>query len=263
MKFMGPDNSLNDLEKTCPETDTPAWTLLGQPREGGVLIIADHASAVVPPDIDLGINPACLRQHIAIDIGVADVAAHMVAQGNADAAILGGVSRLVIDCNRDEDAEGLIPLSSDGVLIVGNDVTVEQRQRRIDRFFTPYHAKIADVISRARPAMILSLHSFTPHLASDPDQLRPWHVGVLYNEDARAASAAISSLRAEGLNVGDQLPYSGKILNATMNRHAEAHAIPYIGIELRQDLVADPAAHRLWAERLGRMIRNATLNILS
>lgn len=243
------------------ETKCEAWTLLGQPREGGVLIIADHASAAVPQDIDLGINPACLRQHIAIDIGVADVAAIMVARGHANAAILGAVSRLVIDCNRDEAAEGLIPLSSDGVLIVGNDVTKEQRQQRVDRFFTPYHAKIANVIRQDRPAMILSLHSFTRHLVSDRDQLRPWHVGVLYNEDERLAAGAMASLRAEGLNVGDQLPYSGKILNATMNRHAEAHGIPYIGIELRQDLAADPAAHRLWAERLGRMIHNATLNI--
>lgn len=242
-------------------TSTEAWTLLGQLSEGGILVISDHASALVPQDIDLGIAPDCLRQHIAVDIGVADVAAILVAQGAADAAILGGVSRLVIDCNREEDAEGLIPLSSDGVLIVGNDLTMDQRQQRIDRFFTPYHAKIAQVIARHRPSMILSLHSFTPYLASVPDQQRPWHVGVLYNQDARAAAAAIASLSAEGLNVGDQLPYSGTILNATMNRHAEAHGIPYIGIELRQDLVAEPTAHRLWAERLRRMIANVTLNI--
>jgi predicted N-formylglutamate amidohydrolase len=243
------------------EEKIEAYTLIGSPRSGGVLIISDHASAHVPEDIDLGIAPEHLCKHIAIDIGVADVARLLVEQGAADAAMLGGVSRLVIDCNREEDAAGLIPTTSDGIAIVGNHLDGTQRQSRIDRFFTPYHNKIATLISQYRPAMILSLHSFTPQLESDPDQQRPWHVGVLYNEDERLAAAAIQSLEAEGLHVGDQLPYSGKILNATMNRHAEANEVPYIGIELRQDLAATPADHQLWAERLGRMIAYAKLKI--
>lgn len=242
-------------------SETEAWTLLGQPVAGGVLIISDHASAVVPADIDLGLDAAHLTKHIAVDIGVADVARRMVESGDVDAALCGGVSRLVVDCNRDVEAEGLIPRISDGIVIAGNELTAEQRAARVARFFTPYHAKIAEIIAEYRPVMILSLHSFTPVLESDPAQQRSWDVGVLYNQDARLAAAAIASLAAEGLLVGDQRPYSGKILNATMNRHAEGNDIPYIGIELRQDLVADPDAHRRWAERLGRMIRNATLKI--
>ena len=58
---------------------------------------------------------------------------------------------------------------------------------------------------------------------------------------------------AEGLIVGDQQPYSGKLLNATMNRHAEAEGRPYLGIEIRQDQIGDPAGHALWAERLARI----------
>src|SRR3546814_9145245 len=54
-----------------------------------------------------------------------------------------------------------------------------------------------------------------------PDEHRPWQVGVLYNQDDRGARFTIPLLEAEGLNVGDQEPYSGKLLNATMNRHAE------------------------------------------
>lgn len=245
------------------EEKTEAYTLIGTPTCGGILIISDHASAHVPEDIDLGIAPEHLSKHIAVDIGVAEVARLMVEQGGADAAMLGGVSRLVLDCNRDLDAAGLIPMMSDGIDIAGNKLDEVQRQARIDRIFHPYHDRIAVIISKHRPAMILSLHSFTPHLESDPNQRRPWHVGVLYNEDERLAAAAISSLEGEGLNIGDQLPYSGKILNATMNRHAEANQIPYIGIELRQDLAANPADHQLWAERLDRMIRYAKLKIVA
>jgi predicted N-formylglutamate amidohydrolase len=238
-----------------------AWRQLGEPRAGGILLIGDHASAHVPDDVDLGIDPALLTNHIAIDIGVAEVAALLVDGGAVDAAILGGVSRLVVDLNREEDAPGVLPIASDGHAVPGNALNDAAREARLARFFRPYHDHIAATIARHRPAMILSLHSFTPALSAHPDQARPWHVGVLYNEDHRLVAGAIAALEADGLLVGDQQPYSGKVLNATMNRHAEANNIPYIGIEMRQDLVGDAAGQALFAERLARMCRKVALNI--
>lgn len=237
-----------------------AWRQLGAAREDGVLLIADHASSSVPGDIDLGIDPALLASHIAVDIGVAEVAALLVENGAVDAAILGGVSRLVVDCNREEDAPHAIPIASDGHAIPGNALSHDAREVRLARFFRPYHAHIAATVTAHRPAMILSLHSFTPELASDPAAERPWHVGVLYNRDDRLAPAAIAALTAEGLEVGDQLPYSGKLLNATMNRHAEANGIPYIGIEMRQDFVREVAGRALFAAKLARMIGKLALS---
>ena len=237
-----------------------AWSALGTPRAGGVLLIGDHASNHVPADIDLGIDPALLTQHIAIDLGVAEVTALVVEAGAVDAAILGAVSRLVVDCNRDAEAPGAVPIASDGHAIPGNALDHDGREARMARFFRPYHDQIAATIAAHRPAFILSLHSFTPTLASDPTQMRPWHVGVLYNEDDRLAPAAIAALEAEGLTVGDQLPYSGKILNATMNRHAEANTIPYVGIEMRQDLVSDAAGQALFAQRLARLCNKLALS---
>ncbi|MGH6651645.1 MAG: N-formylglutamate amidohydrolase [Sphingopyxis sp.] len=237
-----------------------AWSALGAPRAGGVLLIGDHASNLVPADMDLGIDPSLLTQHIAIDLGVAEVAALLVEAGAVDAAILGGVSRLVVDCNRDEEAPGAVPIASDGHAIPGNALDHAGREVRIGRFFRPYHDHIAATIAAHRPAMILSLHSFTPSLASDPEQQRPWQVGVLYNADERLAGPAIAALEAEGMVVGDQLPYSGKLLNATMNRHAEANGIAYVGIEMRQDLVRDAAGQGLFAERLARMCHKLALS---
>lgn len=238
-----------------------AWQQIGAARAGGILLIGDHASAHVPGDIDLGIDPALLTNHIAIDIGVAEVAVLLVESGAVDAAILGGVSRLVVDCNRDEDAPGVLPIASDGHAVPGNALDEAARAARLARFFHPYHVHIAATIAAQRPVMILSLHSFTPSLAAHPDQARPWHVGVLYNEDDRLAAAAIEALGAEGLTVGDQQPYSGKLLNATMNRHAEGNGIPYVGIEMRQDLVGDAAGQALFAGRLARMCKKVALNI--
>lgn len=216
-----------------------------------VLIIADHASALVPDDIDLGIDPALLDNHIAIDIGVAEVSALLVAQLGCT-AILGGASRLVIDLNREPDAPGLLPVMSDGHAIPGNrDADLAQRMMR---FHHPYHHQVERQLERMTAPFILSLHSFTPHLASDPGQKRPWEIGILYNADDRAARIAIPMLEAAGLIVGDQLPYSGQQLNATMNRHAEANGIPYLGIEMRQDMVRDAAGQRRFADLIGPVV---------
>lgn len=225
-----------------------------QQIDGGgldLLIVGDHASAHVPQDIELGIAPALLREHIAIDIGVAEVSRLLAAQLGAT-AILGGVSRLVIDLNREEDAPGLLPVMSDGHAIPGNrDADLKDR---MTRFHHPYHHRVTQLLEGMTSPFILSVHSFTPKLASDPDQERPWDIGVLYNQDDRAARIAIPMLEAAGLTVGDQLPYAGTLLNATMNRHAEANGIPYLGVEMRQDLVGDATGQARFASILGPVV---------
>ena len=233
-----------------------ACRLIGIPRPGGILIVSDHASARVPADITLGIAPDLLSTHIAIDLGVAEVAELMVARAGC-AAFLGDVSRLVCDFNREEHAPTVVPLASDGHAIPGNALDHAGHQARLARFFHPYHTALARLLREAEPALILSLHSFTPRLASHPGEARPWQVGVLYNLDDRAARLAIPLLEAEELIVGDQQPYSGRLLNATMNTHAEGAPVQggraYLGIEIRQDQIASPGGQAVWAERLGRV----------
>lgn len=235
-----------------------AYRLVGNPCFGGVLVVADHASNLVPPDIDLGIPAELLGEHVAVDIGVSGVAERL-AERPGFAAFLGGVSRLVCDYNRDEHVPGVVPIASDGHAIPGNVLDVVAREARLNRYFRPYHEGLSRQLDVTPPALILSLHSFTPSLASDPGQQRPWQVGVLYNEDDRAARIAIPLLEAEGLIVGDQEPYSGKLLNATMNRHAEAEGRPYLGIEVRQDQISDTEGQALWAERLARICNAVAL----
>ena len=221
----------------------------GTPTPGGIVLVADHASNAVPPDITLGIPERLMHEHIALDIGT-EAIAELLARDHAIPAHIAAVSRLVCDLNREEDALGLVPESSDGHLIPGN--IGADREERLARFHRPYHTALADWLEAAEPALILSLHSFTPRLESS-DAARPWQVGVLYNQDDRAARIAIPMLEAEGLMVGDNLPYSGRDLNYTMNRHAEAHGRNYLGIELRQDLVQTPADHARWAALLANV----------
>ena len=235
--------------------DVPAmsdgWHVVGEIALGDILIVADHASNRVPPGIDLGIDRALLSTHIAWDIGVAALAAAMGAP-----TFLGNVSRLVIDLNRDADDAAAVPLTSDGIDLPGN---IGDQRWRIAEYWQPYHDDLAAYIAAHRPALLVSLHSFTPRLSSRPDELRPWEVGVLYNHDDRAARLALPLLEAAGVVVGNQLPYSGKLLNATMNRHGEGTGTPYLGLEVRQDLIGDDAGVAKWASRLRPIVDEVLL----
>lgn len=235
------------------------FRLLGTPRFGGILVVSDHASNHVPADIALGIDPALLHEHMAVDIGVAAVGA-LLAGRPGFAAFQCAVSRLVCDVNREPEAPGAVAAASDGHAIPGNMLEPAARAERIARFHTPYQAALEAQLDAVPPGLILSLHSFTPALRTC-DAPRPWQVGVLYNADDRAARLAIPLLEAEGLVVGDQQPYSGQLLNYTMNRHAEAEGRPYLGIEIRQDEIADAAGQARWAERLARLANAIALGI--
>jgi predicted N-formylglutamate amidohydrolase len=228
--------------------------------DGPALLIGDHASNRVPEGIDLGVPETVMGEHVAIDIGVAPLGRALCARIGM-AGILGNVSRLVIDLNREADAAGLVPEASDGHPIPGNaGLDDEGRGKRLALLWLPYHAHIEEMIADMRPKLLVSLHSFTPELRSG-GPARPWQVGVLYNQDERAARIAIPLLEAAGIVTGDNEPYSGQILNATMNRHGEGNGIPYLGLEVRQDLIGDEAGVGIWCDRLTPIVE-ATIQAL-
>ena len=234
--------------------DTP-YRQVGELTNGGIVCVADHASNFVPEDITLGIPPELLDDHIAVDIGVEGVADRL-ARRHGFPAHIACVSRLVVDLHRKEDEAAVVPMASDGHTIAGNigaDI-----ERRLDLYHRPYHAALADWLEAAQPKLIVALHSFTPALASS-DEERPWEVALLYNQDDSAARHAIRLFEERGLTVGDNQPYSGKQLNATMDRHAEAHGRPYLTIEIRQDQIATEAGQSRWAALVADVARLTAL----
>jgi len=228
---------------------------IGNPTPGGIVAVCDHASNRVPLGINLGIAPELLDLHIGWDIGAAGVTERL-AQDHGIPAHLACVSRLVIDVHREENSPGLIPERSDGHAIPGNVGT--DRQARIEAFHRPYHTALAAWLDAAQPELILAIHSFTPMLKSRPEE-RPWHVGLLYNADDRAARHAMRLFEGQGLVVGDNEPYSARLLNATMNRHAEAHGRPYCTIEIRNDLIADAAGQARFAALVAQVANGVAL----
>lgn len=235
--------------------DGKSFRHVGTIRTGGIICVADHASNRVPDGIDLGIAPELLHDHIALDIGV-EAVAELLAREHGIPAHIATVSRLVCDFNRAESDPAVVPERSDGHPIPGNvDADVEQR---LAVFHRPYHAGLAAFLAEARPGLILALHSFTPSLKSRAEA-RPWEVALLHNRDDRAARHAIRLFAAEGLTVGDNEPYSGRDLNATMNRHAEAAGIPYCAIEVRQDQIADAEGQASWAALIADVAQRVLL----
>src|SRR4028119_2494175 len=121
----------------------PVETIEGS-LESGVLILCDHASNAVPPDLgDLGLPETEFQRHIAYDIGAAAVTRSLARRLRAP-AILTRFSRLLIDPNRGRDDPTLVMRLSDGAVVPGNArVGLDEVMRRIERFYDPYDAAIA------------------------------------------------------------------------------------------------------------------------
>lgn len=226
----------------------------------GTLILCDHASNIVPQDVNggtLGLPDADMNRHIAWDIGAAGVSVELARLMNAP-AILSRFSRLVIDPNRGEDDPTLVMRLYDGTIIPGNrHVKPEDVEYRLNRFHRPYHDEVTRLIDRAeefhpQPALI-SVHSYTPQLKGRG--LRPWHVGVLWDADGRIAEPLIERLRQEDdLCIGDNQPYSGQLKGDTMSRHGTDRGFSHVLIELRHDLIDTASTQKAWAARLAPIL---------
>jgi predicted N-formylglutamate amidohydrolase len=220
-----------------------------------VILVCDHASNRIPSSLDgLGVPKHKLEDHIAWDIGAAAVTRLLHERLGAD-VVLANYSRLVVDLNRGMRDASIMPAISDGILIPGNlGLSSAARQARVDAFHEPYHAAIEALIERrsrdGRLPVFLGIHSFTPRFHGTE---RPWHAGVLWDRDPRLALPLLAALRRHsGFVIGDNEPYSGRhTADYSIDRHAESRGMAHSGIELRQDLIGDPAGQAEWAAKLG------------
>ncbi|MFS8037013.1 N-formylglutamate amidohydrolase [Xanthobacter sp. AM11] len=239
----------------------PPVTVLNAEGASAFLIVADHAGNAFPRSAgQLGLAPAEQVRHIAWDIGIAPVC-RALAQRLDATLIQQTYSRLIIDCNRPPRSPASIPEASERTPVPGNrglgEAEISAREREI---FHPYHDRIAAEIERraqaGRPAVLVAMHSFTPVYLG---VARPWHAGVLYHRDARLAGAVLAALRQEpGLCVGDNEPYSvDDSTDYTIPVHGERRGLLHVGIEIRQDLIADAAGQAQWGERIARTLTAA------
>lgn len=222
------------------------------------VLTCDHASNHMPAEFGtLGLSGDEFERHIAWDPGALPVA---ILLANAlDATLIETcISRLVIDCNRPLDAHNLIPEVSETTTVPGNaGLTAEQRQARIDLVWRPFHNTIAATVEErlaaGRDTRLVSVHSYTPVYFG---KHRPWHIGIIHDEDERVSAPLLRALNGvAGIKVGDNEPYSpADLVYFTLERHARSRGLACAMIEIRNDEIADAAGQRKWAELLGSLL---------
>ncbi|MEP2715518.1 N-formylglutamate amidohydrolase [Pseudophaeobacter sp.] len=230
----------------------------GADRPGRWLITCDHATNVVPPFVgggDLGLPAADMQRHIAYDPGAYAVSTLLGEMLDAP-VVASNFSRLVIDPNRGEDDPTLLMQLYDGTIIPANrQADIAERKSRLDRCYRPYHAALAELAARP-DTILISVHSFTPQLRGRAP--RPWEIGILYPEDEGFSPHLIKVLQQPGdLCVGINEPYTGYLPGDAIDTHGTKMGRPNSLIELRNDLIADTAGQRLWAQRLAEVLPQA------
>lgn len=226
-----------------------------------LVLICDHASNFIPAAlVNLGVDAAELRRHIAWDIGAAAIT-EIMAERYTAAAVLSTVSRLVADCNRGLADATLAPAISDGTIIPGNrDLTEEQRRLRWETYHQPYHRAIERVIAGKLAAgvtpVVIAVHSMTESMGG---VFRPWQIALCSHLDRRLNDPVLAALRRRGdIVVGDNEPYNlDPNEDYSIPRHAMARGLLHLQVEFRQDEVESTAGQARWAAIFSEAIESA------
>jgi predicted N-formylglutamate amidohydrolase len=232
------------------------------------VILCDHASNHIPDGFGtLGLDPDDLQKHIAWDPGALGVSQAMSRELDAP-LIESCVSRLIIDCNRPLNAPDLVPSLSEVTTIPGNvDLDEAAKLQRVALSHKPYHAAIERLADeRASDGLpdpvYVAVHSYTPVYRG---VTRPWHIGIIHDDDDRVAAPLIAGLQAlSEFNVGINEPYSpADRVYYTLERHASALGLPAVMIEIRNDLITTAQEEKAWGGLLSGLLRDIVQNLPS
>lgn len=240
-----------------------SYCVLPGRADRGLIVLCDHAGNALPAEYGtLGLPAAQLERHIAYDIGVTPIVRALAAKLDAP-AIMTRYSRLLIDPNRGRDDPTLVMRLSDGAVVPGNrKLDAAERDKRLRLYYDPYHRTIDAIIDQCLATgvapVLLSIHSFTESWKSFT---RPWHVGVLWDRDARLAHPLLEAFYAEGdLIVGDNEPYAGQLEGDCLWQHGAQRGLANAIVEVRQDLIRDAGGQAAWSERLCRIVESILRN---
>ena len=224
------------------------------------VIAVDHAGRRIPRRLgSLGLPPSELERHTAWDIGALEVAKRVSAALDAP-LVAQEYSRLVIDCNRIPGSESSIVTMAESVNVPGNlDLSGEEVSARRAEIFEPYHSRLCALLyerrAAQRPTILVTQHTMTNVLKGIR---RDMHAAVLYDRDRRFAGIVLEMLRKNNeLLIAENEPYLVQLTHYTVPHHAEAHSLPYVEVEIRQDLVTDETGQAEWAKRIAKALQDA------
>lgn len=245
------------------EDDPPVFEVVNGDSMAKVLLTCDHAGAAIPAALEnLGLGPEHLGRHISSDIGVAELGRAVAARLEAP-LVLTNYSRLMIDVNRTLDDPTSVCVISDGAVVPGNrDLTPEEKERRAEIFFRPYHDAIDGLIVRSLNAgtvpAVVALHSFTRFFNG---RERLCDIGLLWYRDPRLVKPLLARLKeVPDLTVGENQPYSGTNGHGySMEYHADSRGLANVLIEVRQDHIHEPEG----LERIAGILGEALSDVLA
>ena len=230
------------------------------------VLVCDHASNRFPDQYgDHGLTPHQRLMHIAWDPGALAVAMRLVELLDAP-LVYSTVSRLIIDCNRREDAVDLIPIISERTEIAANaGISQAERDLRIASYHAPFHAAIDALLEARKQAgretILVTVHSFTP---TYKDVQRPWPIGLIHGQREGMTRALFDALKAADpeLNVGWNEPYSARQgVTYTLEHHGDERGLDCTMIEIRHDEILEPAGVAAWSERLSHTLTAAAAGL--
>ena len=113
-----------------------------------------------------------------------------------------------------------------------------------------------------RKVCLLVMHSFTPEMKGFK---RPWHVGVLWNDDPRLPEPLLAELRKDAVAGGrrQRALFGARSLRIHARCACRPRALPHCSLEVRQDLMGTPDDARKWGRKLAEPIRAAVAAALA
>ncbi|AYN86905.1 N-formylglutamate amidohydrolase [Commensalibacter melissae] len=123
--------------------------------------------------------------------------------------------------------------------------------------YNSYHACIEQDIERRQNAQIstclIALHSFTPQMDNIE---RPWHAGILHDRYPEFGLIFKKYLEQYyDFPIGDNEPYRLNEKNDySVPCHAYGGKLPYLELEIRQDLIRSEIQQKEWADRLAYLL---------
>src|SRR5262249_41203504 len=144
--------------------------------------------------------------------------------------------------------------------VPGNvSLSEEEVAARRSEIFDPYHARLHAILyerqATQQPTILVTQHTMTSILKG---VRREMHAAVLYEHDRRFAGIVLEMLRRNAeLLIAENEPYLVQQTHYTVPHHAEAQGLPYVELEIRQDLVTDEAGQAEWAHRIAYALQDA------
>jgi predicted N-formylglutamate amidohydrolase len=247
-----------ELARSAEHPTSNAVRITNRNGRSPIVLICDHASNFIPKRFgDLGLGKRELESHIAWDPGALPVARRLAKALDAT-LIESRFSRLLVDCNRPLDAPDLICQVSEATAVPGNaDLSLQDRQARVALSWQPFHEAVEQLIKdrllQDRETTLVSIHSFTPVYKGVK---RPWHIGILHDEDRSIADPMIAALKtSDSIVIGDNEPYSpADRVYFTLERHGRSRGLCCAMIEIRNDEIGDEAGQERWAGLLAPIL---------